>query len=63
VGGTVTTVAGNVPASTRSTPDDAVARRRGAGLYVIELAAGEAAADGISAGTKLLLPATLRSTD
>ena len=62
-GGTVTTVAGNVPASTRSTPDDVVARRRGVGLYVIELAAGEAAADGISAGTKLLLPATLRSTD
>jgi uncharacterized membrane protein (UPF0127 family) len=62
-GGTVTTVAGNVPASTRSTPDDVVARRRGQGLFVIELAAGEAAADGIAAGTKLLLPSTLRSAD
>jgi hypothetical protein len=54
--GTVTSVAARVPASTRSTPDDRVARRTGTGMYVIELASGEAAADGIAAGTKLALP-------
>jgi uncharacterized membrane protein (UPF0127 family) len=52
----VTSVAAHVPASTRTTPDDAVARRRGEGLYVIELADGEAAADGVVVGAKLSLP-------
>jgi uncharacterized membrane protein (UPF0127 family) len=60
--GRVTSVAAHVPASTRETPDDAVARRRGQGLYVIELADGEAASDGIVAGVKLLLP-KLRSRE
>jgi uncharacterized protein len=55
--GTVTTVAADVPASTRETPDDAVARRRGHGLYVIELRAGEAALDKIVVGTRIALPA------
>ncbi len=54
--GMVTSVAAHVPASTRTTPDDAVARRRGEGLYVIELADGEAAADGVVVGAKLSLP-------
>jgi uncharacterized membrane protein (UPF0127 family) len=51
--GIVDTVAANVPRSTRATPDDAVARRAGFGKYVIELAAGEAAADGIVPGSEL----------
>jgi len=51
--GTVDTVAANVPKSTRDMPDDAVARRAGFGKYVIELAAGEAAADGIVVGSSL----------
>jgi hypothetical protein len=54
--GTVTTVASEVPASTLQTPDDKVARRRGTGRYVIELPAGEAAADGIKAQTRIALP-------
>lgn len=54
--GTVTTVAADVPASTRSTADAAVARRRGRGTYVVELRAGEAAADGLAVGTRLALP-------
>ena len=51
--GTVDTVAANVPKSTLAMPDDAVARRAGFGKYVIELAAGEAAADGIGVGSDL----------
>jgi hypothetical protein len=53
--GTVTNVAANVPASTLTTPDDAVARRTGHGLYVIELPAGEAVLDGIVKGAKLTI--------
>jgi uncharacterized membrane protein (UPF0127 family) len=55
--GTVTTVAADVPAATRTTPDDAVARRSGNGLYVIELTAGEAAVDHLVVGKRLSLPA------
>jgi uncharacterized membrane protein (UPF0127 family) len=55
--GTVTAVAANVPAATRDTPDDAVARRSGNGLYVIELTAGEAAVDHLAVGKHLDLPA------
>ena len=55
--GTVKSVAANVPPSTLRTPDEDVARRSGDGLYVIELSAGEAAADQIVAGAKLGLPA------
>ena len=54
--GKVDAVAAKVPASPRTTGDDAVARRTGHGLYVIELAAGEAARDGISPGIRLRLP-------
>ncbi|GAC1491003.1 MAG: hypothetical protein NVS1B2_01680 [Vulcanimicrobiaceae bacterium] len=54
--GTVATVATNVPASTRATPDAALARRRGRGRYVVELPAGEAAADGLVLGARVLLP-------
>jgi uncharacterized membrane protein (UPF0127 family) len=53
--GRVDTVAARVPASTRATPDDKVARRTGRGRYVIELAAGEAAKDGIVRGTCLVM--------
>ncbi|MBD5656886.1 MAG: DUF192 domain-containing protein [Candidatus Eremiobacteraeota bacterium] len=55
--GTVTAVAADVPASTRSTPNAAVARRSGTGRFVIELASGEARADGIVTGLRLALPA------
>jgi len=55
--GTVTSVASDVPASTLQTPDDKVARRRGRGLYVIEVSGGEAARDGIAAASVLKLPA------
>jgi hypothetical protein len=54
--GKVDTVAANVPKSALDTPDDRVARRRGHGVYVIELPAGEAAADGIVAGASLVIP-------
>jgi uncharacterized membrane protein (UPF0127 family) len=54
--GTVANVAANVPASTLETPDARVARRSGHGRYVIELRSGEAAADHIAPGTKLILP-------
>jgi uncharacterized membrane protein (UPF0127 family) len=53
--GTVSNVAADVPASTLTTPDDAIARRSGHGLYVIELPAGEAALDGILKGAKLTI--------
>ena len=55
--GTIDTVAANVPASTRTTPDDKIARRFGRGKYVIELAAGEAAADGLQGGGHLKIAA------
>ena len=55
--GTVSHVAANVPASTLETPNERVARRSGHGRYVIELRAGEAAAQRIVAGTRLTLPA------
>jgi len=54
--GRVASVADNVPASTRQTPDDEVARRRGNGRFVIELPAGEANADAIRAGVRLAIP-------
>jgi len=54
--GTVTNVAAEVPASTMQTSDDQVARRTGNGRFVIELASGEAAADGIVAGKQIALP-------
>jgi uncharacterized membrane protein (UPF0127 family) len=55
--GKVTSVAADVPATPRGTSDDAVARRGGTGQFVIELGAGDAARQGIVAGTKLVLPA------
>jgi len=57
--GTVSTVAANVPATPKDTPDEAVARREGLGRFVIELAAGDAARHGIVPGTKLALPALI----
>lgn len=56
-GGRVTSVASHVPATTVETPDERIPRREGVGSYVIELAAGEAARAGITAGTHLVLPA------
>ncbi len=57
VSGEVTAVAADVPAATRETPEGALARRRGRGIYVIELRANEAAADGIVVGAQVTLPA------
>ncbi|HEX3466781.1 MAG TPA: DUF192 domain-containing protein [Candidatus Elarobacter sp.] len=54
--GTVTSVAANVPATKRGTPDDKVARRQGIGRFVIELAAGRARSAGVRAGTALTIP-------
>jgi uncharacterized membrane protein (UPF0127 family) len=54
--GTVTTVAGNVPATKPGTPDSAVAQRSGTGRFVIELAAGGAAASGLKPGVRLTIP-------
>lgn len=51
--GTVRTVAANVPATSADTPDDEIPRRNARAMYVIELAAGEAAKDGITAGARL----------
>jgi uncharacterized membrane protein (UPF0127 family) len=55
--GVVTSVAANVPATTVDTDQLDIPQRRGVGAFVIELNAGEAAADGIVAGTKLDLGA------
>jgi uncharacterized membrane protein (UPF0127 family) len=55
-GDRITTIAPDVPASTLLTPDREVARRSGFGRLVIELPAGEAARDGLRAGTQLRLP-------
>jgi uncharacterized membrane protein (UPF0127 family) len=55
--GSVTSIAADVPATPDGTSDDAVARRGGAGQFVIELGAGDAARHGIVTGTKLALPA------
>jgi uncharacterized membrane protein (UPF0127 family) len=51
--GVVTTVAAHVPATTVDTPDAKIPHRSGKGSYVIELAAGEAARDGIKPGVRL----------
>lgn len=51
--GRVRSVAANVPVVPLDTPDDAIPRRTGSAKYVIELAAGEAARDGIVVGTVL----------
>lgn len=51
--GTVRSVAANVPATKADTPDDRIPRRPGNAMYVIELAAGEAAKDGIAPGASL----------
>jgi uncharacterized membrane protein (UPF0127 family) len=55
-GGTITSIAANVPATATGTPDDQVARRDGVGRYVIELAAGDAARLGLRAGDRLSIP-------
>ena len=54
--GRITTIAEHVPASTRETPDDQVARRTGFGGFVIELRDGDATLDGLRPGIKLSLP-------
>jgi uncharacterized membrane protein (UPF0127 family) len=51
--GRVDSVAANVPATTVTTPQDQIPTRTGTGAYVIELNAGEAAADGIVPGATL----------
>ncbi|MEO9262888.1 MAG: DUF192 domain-containing protein [Candidatus Baltobacteraceae bacterium] len=52
--GTVRSVASRVPIVPLDTPDDKIPRRKGNAKFVIELAAGEAAKDGISPGATLL---------
>ena len=54
--GTVTSVARDVPATTTGQSDNEVPRRSGNGTYVIELAAGDAAREGIVTGTHLTIP-------
>jgi uncharacterized membrane protein (UPF0127 family) len=54
--GVVTSIASNVPSTTPQTPDEEIPRRGGSGLYVIELAAGEADKLGLAPGVKLALP-------
>lgn len=51
--GTVRRVFANVAVVDPKLPDDAIPREQAPAKYVIELAAGEAARDGIVAGTKL----------
>ena len=60
--GRVTGVAANVPSSRLDESDRVVARRSGRGRYVIELNAGEAAADDIRAGAVLRI-SRLDATD
>lgn len=54
--GTVSSVAVNVPATAPKTPDEKVARRNGAGQYVIELGAGQAGQFGLLPGSRLVIP-------
>ena len=51
--GTVRSVAASVPVVPLDTPDQKIPRRQGTAKYVLELAAGEAAKDGIRNGIKL----------
>jgi uncharacterized membrane protein (UPF0127 family) len=55
-GSTVTRIEHDVPASHRGAADATIARRRGYGSIVIELQAGEAAADKITMGAQLAMP-------
>ena len=54
--GAVTSIAPDVPATKRTTPNERIPRRAGRAKYVIELNAGEAARDGLVVGTTLHLP-------
>lgn len=54
--GVVTTVAGNVPATTPATPDRDIPRRSGRAKFVLELRAGEAANDGLKPGAFVRIP-------
>jgi len=51
--GTVRKVYANVAVVSPATPDEAIPREGAAAKYVIELRAGEAAADGIAEGVRL----------
>jgi uncharacterized protein len=54
--GTISSVEANVPATPPKTPDDKVARRNGAGQYVIELGAGQAGQFGLLPGSRVVIP-------
>jgi uncharacterized membrane protein (UPF0127 family) len=54
--GSVSSVEVNVPATPPKTPDDKVARRNGAGQYVIELGAGQAGQFGLLPGSRMVIP-------
>jgi uncharacterized membrane protein (UPF0127 family) len=62
-GGRVSSVAADVPATTPATADLDIPWRYGTGTYVIELAAGEAAQDGIVAGAQLDVSRVGKSKD
>ncbi len=61
--GRVTSVAVDVPSTTPATADADIPWRNGAGAYVIELAAGEAARDGIVTGAHLDVSRVGKSRD
>jgi len=52
--GVVRSVAARVPVVPAQTPDDAIPRRRGRAMFVIELPAGEAARDGLRPGVRIV---------
>ena len=54
--GSVSSVEVNVPATPPKTPDEKVARRNGAGQYVIELGAGQAGQFGLLPGSRVVIP-------
>ncbi|HVN69637.1 MAG TPA: DUF192 domain-containing protein [Candidatus Binatia bacterium] len=61
--GTVRKVFARVPVVAPALPDDRIPLESAQGEYVIELHAGEAAADGIAPGIKLALPRSLTSAN
>ncbi|MDP9019082.1 MAG: DUF192 domain-containing protein [Candidatus Eremiobacteraeota bacterium] len=61
--GRVSSVAQNVPASRLDTADADIARRRGLAKFVLELNAGEAARDGLTAGALVTGLTALKALD
>ncbi|HEY1655198.1 MAG TPA: DUF192 domain-containing protein [Candidatus Tumulicola sp.] len=59
--GAVRKIYANVPAPLPSLPDERIPREPGVAKYVIELGAGEAARDGITQGSRLVIPDLARA--